>query len=378
MIRFDMIKKITIVVGRILLYVFAVTGFALTTGYFAVRLHLTDVPGSIDLNNRYFTNLQKESDTLSSPQTASGTTAFGELDLWCKLFAMKNDVPVDATRILDAYRESDSPTLALHMVKSFGEHLATGTPLWNTFTTCDAAWLHVAISSQSSTDAITETSSVYPWENTPEWATLAQAITKDAPMIDQVAAETGVEPRMIAAQLIGEQLRLYNTERELYKSAFAPLNILGSETQFSLGVMGIKPDTAAAVENNLTNPSSDYYPGPNYSHLLDFTTSDHNTERYDRITNEHNHYYAYLYGALFIKEVETQWAKAGYDISHRPEIISTLYNLGFAGSHPNVDPQVGGTAITIDGTTYTFGSLGYEFYYSGALEAAIPYESQGK
>jgi len=371
-----MIKKIAIIVGRALLYIFASIGLLLTGGYFAVRLHLTDVPGAVDLNNRYFTNLQKESDALTSPQTASGTASFGELALWCKLFAMKNDSPVDAERILDAYRETGSPELALHMIKSFGEHLAPGTPLENAFTACDTAWLNVTIApsdnaSQSSTAA---TSSVYPWENTPEWTTLAQAITKDAPMINQVAAEAGIEPRMIAAQLIGEQLRLYNTERELYKSAFAPLNILGSETQFSLGVMGIKPDTAIAVEKNLSDPSSDYYLGPAYSHLLDFTTSDHNTERYNRITDEHNHYYSYLYGALFIKEVETQWAKAGYDISRRPEIISTLYNLGFAGSHPNADPHVGGTVITINGTTYTFGSLGYEFYYSGALEDVISYK----
>lgn len=380
MIRFDMAKKIAIVVGRIVLYLFATVGLVLTAGYFAVRLRLTNVRGSIDLNDRYFADLQKEDNTLSSPQTTSGTTSFGELALWCKLFAMKNNAPADADRILDAYRESGSPDLALHMVKNLEPYIATGTPLQNEFHACDAEWSNVTVASDTNTSASStatlERSSSYPWANTPEWATLAQAIRKDAPVINQVAAETSVGPRMIAAQLIGEQLRLYNTERGLYESAFAPLNILGSETQFSLGVMGIKPDTAITVEQNLENPSSDYYPGPAYAHLLDFTTADHDAERYNRITDEHNHYYAYLYGALFIKEVETQWAKAGYDISQRPEIISTLYNLGFAGSHPNADPHVGGTVITINGTTYTFGSLGYEFYYSGELEDVIPYGLQ--
>jgi hypothetical protein len=373
--RKNKIRRAASLVFHAALYFFAAIGLVLMVGYFAVRFHFTDARGAIDLNNRYFAGSQGEDATLAAPQTASGTVSFNELALWCKLFAMKSGSPTDAERILAAYHETGSPVLALRMVESVGEHITTGTPLANSFSDCDAQWLNMpSTESGSNTTAASKTASAYPWIDTPEWTTLAEAITKDAPMINQVTALTDVPPRMIAAQLIGEQLRLYNTERELYKSAFAPLNILGSETQFSLGVTGIKPETAIAVEKNLADASSVYYPGSTYAHLLAFTTRNHATERYDRITDEHNHYYAYLYTALFIKEVEAQWTKAGYDISNRPEIISTLYNLGFAGSHPNADPQVGGTVITIGSTTYTFGSLGYEFYYSGELEDSIPYK----
>jgi hypothetical protein len=345
-----------------------------------VRLHFTDVSGSTDPNDRYFSDLQNKNGVNAISQTATDTVSFEGLDLWCKLSAAKNNDPTDAARILDVYHKTNSYTLALRMVESVGEHFATGTPLVAAFRSCDTEWLNISLNANTTstnrTIATNGSTSIYAWVNTPEWATLKVAITKDAPMINQVATETGIGPRLITAQLIGEQLRLYNTERELYKSAFAPLNILGSETQFSLGVAGIKTETAVTVEKNLEDQSSDYYPGPAYAHLLDFKTSDHDTERYNRITDQHNHYYAYLYAALFIKEVEAQWAKAGYDISGRPEIISTLYNLGFAGSHPNADPHVGGTTITIGGTNYTFGSLGYEFYYSGELENVIPYEMQ--
>jgi hypothetical protein len=358
---------------RIIIYIFAAVGFVLVGGYTAVRLHLTDVSGSTDLNDRYFTALHSQNNDLAAVKTASGTASFGELSLWCKLFALKNDSPTDAARVLGAYQKTNSPALALSMIESINERIATGTLLQNDFAACDAEWLNVAIAPTAS--GTVATASVYPWMNTPEWSTLSQAIRKDAPVINNVSAETGVSPRMIAAQLVGEQMRLYNTERELYKSAFAPLNILGSETQFSLGVAGIKTETAIAIENNLDNPSSDYYPGDAYAHLLDFKTSDHNTERYDRITDEHDHYYSYLYAALFIKEAESQWARAGYDISQRPEIVSTLYNIGFAGSHPNADPHVGGATIVIASTTYTFGSLGYDFYYSGELEDVLPYNS---
>src|SRR6185436_5578017 len=97
------------------------------------------------------------------------------------------------------------------------------------------------------------------------------------------------------------------------------------------------------------------------------STTDHDTERVERITDSHNHYYSYLYTALYIKEVLTQWTNAGFDISKRPEIISTLYNIGFSGSHPNPEPHTGGSTIEIGNEQYTFGSLGYEFYYSGEL-----------
>jgi hypothetical protein len=75
-----------------------------------------------------------------------------------------------------------------------------------------------------------------------------------------------------------------------------------------------------------------------------------------------------LYAGLFIKQIITQWKNAGFDISHSPEIISTIYNLGFSKSIPNANPQSGGAQITIDGINYSFGSLGAQFYNSDELK----------
>jgi len=235
--------------------------------------------------------------------------------------------------------------LADNMFTSLAMAVATSSPLQGELTACDAAGeapiLNVSPSSTSE----------YAWVNTPDWQVLSAAVIKDAPVIARVSSETGVEPRLIVAQIVGEQMRIYNSERALFESAFAPLKILGSETQFSLGVTGIKEQTAEQVEQNLTASSSVYYPGPTYEHLLDFSTSDPTTERVERITDQHDHYYSYLYTALYLKEVMAQWSSAGFDISARPEILSTLYNLGFTSSHPNATPHTGGTAITINGKT---------------------------
>src|SRR5271168_678573 len=195
------------------------------------------------------------------------------------------------------------------------------------------------------------------WENTSEWATLSGAMTKDTGLIEHVSNITGVPARLIAAQLVVEQLRLYTSDREDFKQFFAPLDILGVQSQFSLGIIGFKENTAISVENYLKDPTSPYYPGPSYEHLLDFSTSNISEERFNRLTDEHDHYYDYLYAALYIKEVETQWDNAGFNISNNPGVISTLYNIGFAHSNPNANPQVGGAEIDIGTTTWSFGSL---------------------
>jgi hypothetical protein len=137
--------------------------------------------------------------------------------------------------------------------------------------------------------------------------------------------------------------------------------------------MVIKENTAIQIENNLKDTTSQYYLGANMEHSLDYADGSGNEdkERYDRLT-ENTHYYSYLYGAIYLKQIITQWKNADYDIQYRPEIMGTLFNVGFPQSKPNSNPKVG-SSIDVDGTKYTFGSLAYEFYYSGELADAFPY-----
>jgi len=205
------------------------------------------------------------------------------------------------------------------------------------------------------------------WQKTPEWAVLKGAIVKDKIAINRASAEAGVSPRLVVAMLVGEQLRLYNTEREVYKQVFAPLKILGVQSQYSWGVTGLKEETAKTIEANLRDTDSPFYLGKNKETLLAFSTPDVNSERFARLTDSDNHYYSYLYTAVYLKELIVQWQKAGYNIENRPEILATLFNLGFAKSIPKADPQVGGAEIDVGDQPYSFGGLAYQFYYSGEL-----------
>jgi hypothetical protein len=174
------------------------------------------------------------------------------------------------------------------------------------------------------------------------------------------------------AQIVSEQLRLFTSEREYFKQVFQPLRVLGTQTQFSMGVTGVKEETAAKIEQFLKDPTSQFYAGPQFAHLLDYPTEPTGEMRIARFSDQHKHYYSYLYTALYLKEIMAQWSRAGYPISERPEILSTLFNLGFVKSVPKPDPQVGGAPITINGETYTFGGLSGEFYYSNELLSDFP------
>lgn len=254
-------------------------------------------------------------------------------------------------------------------------------------------------------------------KNLAEWKVVRYGIFKDKEIIDKISKETGVSQRLIITPLVAEQLRLMTSEREVFKKYFQPLAILGSQTQFSLGIYGIKEKTAKQIETNLKNPESLYYLGKSFENILDYKESsttllvyadtlepvkNQNTstsssinatsslnssstissnsqerkiillsgsdaERINRLTNSKDHYYSYLYAAIYLKQLMKGWEKSGYDISDRPDIIATLYNIGFENSHPNKDPQVGGAEINLNGKKYTFGAIGFYFYFSDEL-----------
>lgn len=210
------------------------------------------------------------------------------------------------------------------------------------------------------------------WQEGDEWPTLKSAIKKDSAVINKVSEQTGIPARMLVAPLVVEQLRLFHSDRELFKQVFAPLKILGNQSQFSWGVMGVKQDTARRIESNLTDPKSPWYLGLEFERTLEFKTDDHDKERFERLTDEHDRYYSYLYGALMIKELETQWAQAGFAIDDRPDIIATLYNIGFDNSKPHANPLSGGAEIDIAKTAYSFGGLAKNFYDSDELVEEFP------
>ncbi len=213
----------------------------------------------------------------------------------------------------------------------------------------------------------------YPWLTSREWNVVKIGLSNDEEILNEVAKQVDLSPRIIAGAVIGEQIRFFTTDRAQFESYFEPVKKFINLTQFSYGIAGIKPDTALFVEENIKNPNSKFYLGEKYAHMLDYAPGvNADNERIKRL-NDESHRYSYLYVALIQKMLIAQWKKAGFDISKDPGVIASLYNIGFSRSKPHANPGIGGVPITIEGKTYSFGELADDFYWSGELSEYFKY-----
>jgi hypothetical protein len=350
----------------IFICIFASIGLFLTASFFAVKFHLTDDHGAIDLNDRYFQELKEKYGHATEKE--KNEISYNEAKLLHHLFVLSKYYPENSTYILNAYSKSHNLTETWRMFEAVNMQMLTNEAFQKEIEEFQVSEAEIGNNGKHG--------SAFEWMNINEWQDFKIAVAKDKHLIDSAANLTGVEPRLIVAVLVGEQIRLFNSSREAYKKWIGPLKILSVETTFSLGVTGIKVATAQTIEQNLKDSASVFYLGKEYENLLDFETNSISTERFKRLTSYQNHFYSYLYAALNVKQMKVQWEKSGYPIDDRPEILATLYNIGFESSIPKENPVVGGSGINIKGKRYTFGSVAYEFYYSGELFDIFPFKNE--
>ncbi len=381
---------------KIIICGFALIGFALTAGFLAVKYNLTNVTATVDKNSAQY-------------QNAANDFAYSDLHITTPNSDPKNsgDSLDEINKRISQLHDSSQELAALKLKKikelcqinvvgqtysrnagSIIAALNSGVTDWSFSQMILALSLRAGSNSEfnnkiknclSLTDgdfnetAIINTykdaggANAFSWANGDSWPVITAAILKDEAVIKRAAADAGVAPRLIVAELVVEQLRLYNTQREFYEKFFKPLQILANANKMAWGVMAIKEATAIDVENNLKNKNSSFYLGASYENVLNLSSNDVAKERYDRLTDPKNHYYSYFYGGLLIKQLISQWENKGYNIANRPELVATLFNIGFMKSAPKNNPQVGGSTIPLDGVDYTFGSLAHEFYYSNLI-----------
>ncbi len=347
-----------------LMTIFALIGAFFTFSFLAIQFRLTDESGGIDINNRYYSEIKDKYN--QSFENIKDTSKYDNLEALNRIILLNKYYPKNAQFILHAYKNSENPNEILRMLDAADIHLKENKEY--------AIGLDSLLKQIAKNPANLSKNSIFEWMNIVEWQTFKEAVIKDKKLIDSAARATGVESRLIVSCLVGEQIRLFNSGREAYKKWIAPLKILSVERNFSYGVTGIKLHTAQQIEGHLKNPNSEYYIGKSYENLLDFKSSNTSAERESRLSSYKNHYYSYLYAAIFLKQVKIQWEKAGFSIDHRPEILATLFNVGYPQSVPKADPKVGGSTIKIKDKPYTFGAIAYQFYYSGELFDAFPFE----
>jgi len=350
----------------IVLHLFALVGAGILGAWAFYELGFTNNKGGADQNNRYLSENQKYTSRADSVDSQEQI-----LTDYRSLSVFRHFYPKNADLIFNAAQFSDRPTAisemlyAANMYMQGDEHAAAYQKM-----TADIDNI------LKSNKMKPFEGNVIPWMNDSAWPALKAAILKDTAVIYEAARLTGVEPRLIVGCLVGEQVRLFNSKREMFKRYLGPMKVLSVQSQFSLGVNGIKDFTAMQVERNLTDTASIFYMGKPYEHILDFQTADHQSERFNRLTNYRNHLYSYIYTGCILHQTMLQWKRSGYDIVNRPDILFTLFNLGFAASKPGPDPKCGGSHITVHDEIYTFGVICNDFYYSGELAEQFPLKAK--
>jgi hypothetical protein len=192
-------------------------------------------------------------------------------------------------------------------------------------------------------------------------------VSQHATAIQSAAARYDVDPRLIAAIVYvthREQLSPFrdNIER-LLTSAWASRvdssNVLNHALDFSLGVTQIKPRTALTASVLATGYTPDTLPEPayaDYRHVEPVgagwpppitaqtvlnsplpVPSDQRTAAQMLVNAESNLETCALILALYQKQWEA--ANRDWSIRARPDILATLYQIGFARSKPHGAPQ---------------------------------------
>ncbi len=349
-----------------LLSIFAV--FLMLTAL-AVKFKWTNEKGNVDINNRYFSSMAKQYG--SDLKSKKANLAREESILLQKIGLLAKYSPLDAAKINNAYFATKEISIAQRMF--------------------DAAALLLKDNKLFQKElrkikAKSNKKSLFEFSNYTVWKTFCDAVRKDKAAIDSASRITGVESRLIVMCLVGEQVRMFNANRERFKQYVYPFSSVILPKNRGYGVTSILEHTALQIEKNLINPKSEFYPGDYFYKTLNTTDAApglvidsikaHQHKTIQRLIMGGDHFYSYLYTAFLIRQYQAHWERAGEDLSYRPEIIGTLFNLGFQKSKPKKNPEVGGSNFTVGNKEYTFGGLCYEFYYSGEMLKDFPITRQ--
>ncbi len=366
--KFWKIFKISYLTSIHLLAVFALFMIAVAL---ASKFKLTNTKGNIDVNNRYFDQMAGKYN--QGFKIDSAELVKQERMMYQKIGVLAKRYPYNAKVILTAYQKHGDVTIAQRMLDATNLLLMKDKDYQKEIK---------AIENQKNENVL----SVFSFSNYKEWKDFCHYVKADRKAIDSVAKITGVEARLIVMCLVGEQIRMFNSSRENFKNLTYKYNRIILPTNRGYGVTGILEQTALRIERTLFEPKSPFYPGEYYQQCINFddslsslmndTIAAHKYPTIQRLIRGGDHFYSYLYTALLLRQYQSQWEKQGFTLAYRPEILGTLFNLGYHKSKPNANPQVGGSEFKVGEKNYTFGGLCYEFYYSGELQELFPLTSR--
>ena len=211
--------------------------------------------------------------------------------------------------------------------------------------------------------------------------TVEESIEKLSPYINQYSEELGVDSRIVGGIIYVESLRYFTTEKgfieaKLNSSSFTKelLKLYGA----TYGVGQMSSDEQRRCIENFNNPNTSFYMGKQFENYLsedDFKKVQEGEETVSDlgiISRDYKHPDIQVkFIASFVAQIQKQWGKAGHNISNRPDVLATLYNLGFDKSKPKANPKAGGSKNYIFGKTINFGEAVQQWHDTSNLNPGV-------
>ena len=349
------------------IHVLAITSLFLMFTALAVKFKWSNEKGNVDVNNRYF---QQIADKYGKDMKIDAENIAKEQSLIMqRIGVLAKYQPNDANTIQEAFAKTGSIEIASRMLDAALILLKDNKKFNEEYNKLESK-------------ANKENLSLFEFSNYKVWRDFCKVVRNDKKAIDSVSKITGVESRLIVMCLVGEQVRMFNSGRERFKQYVMPFSRIMMPTNRGYGVTGILENTALRIERTLLDTKSPFYPGDyfyrclnvndGFPHVIDDSIKAHRHKTIQRLIAGGNHYYSYLYTAFLLRQYQAHWESKGYDLSKRPEILGTLFNIGYQKSVPKANPEAGGSSFKVGKKMYTFGGLCFEFYYSGELLDLFP------
>jgi len=199
-------------------------------------------------------------------------------------------------------------------------------------------------------------------------------LIRNSEQIKKVGNELNLDPRIIASVIYVEQaqhaMRFTGKLEDFISSVVGGDTLLGLAGA-SIGPYQLKASAVSQADSYLRDPSSEFYLGAQFeNYLSEIPLNRFNSE--EILDDEQKAIKAI---GVILAQFQKQWKEDsnGIDISNRPDILATLFNIGFKKSIPKKNPQSGGFVYyDISGVEKNFGDRSYDWYFSDKLTSIFP------
>ena len=177
--------------------------------------------------------------------------------------------------------------------------------------------------------------------------------------VKTVSSELRLDSDLVMACVMAEQIRI-STKGVRWNLKWLILNStpkLLRSYNVSLGIGWIKLDTAYRIRKDAIEYAYSKWPIDNMAkvRLRDIITTSSLSDN-DRINA--------IYATFLVKNIITRWKLSWYDISNKPGVVCTLYNMwNDEDKVPHKDPKVWWAIIPINWNNYTYWAIWMGIYY---------------